>query len=699
MLWIFSTFFIKTILTQTGTSNMDHQRAWQTVLGQLQMEMPRASYDTWVRDTKALSYKKGCLTIGVRNTYARDWLESRLASTVSRLLIGIMNRTVTVDFVISQPNFVDDNFDDDDDKDDGEYVDVSEHEIEQVQENPQKDSPTITAISLEDHKLMDRVVVLSGYMQRLVQDIGVKGVWLYAAHKQAFFMAGSGEKQGEVTRRVKSDEIIRWSIFSNGAYWRNLKRQLPVMGGLLECIGNGEVRTQAYRREGRTLRRRLANEYRLYLTPRLVRADAAFLFQSLKGTKSIEAGLKRLVRMSRKNLIDLLPSLGSKKSNVDGVENMNFVVDIVRALTGEEGELPEPLTELSNKLHLKIIKLWGTIHLSHYFLYRLVPDRSLTAHQAWLLAVARDRAYINSRTGEMRSEIKFSSYEEMATLCGMASWKGVATWLRPYENKRGGNLSSFMQEIDSPDDKSFGKIGEMERRFWVQLDDEELPPAESNGSFGESDGNLLEESNGSLAVESNGSFGESNGSLPEESNGSFGTDAYIYVLKENTINTKKSKHLKPPTTRSSQENSEAGSGGADISSWDMRLLLKLNSGGRKETRKRILSEGNPVALVSWLLYAYSPSGKGIQTHALFALSKLRENPCEVEPGIYGKIAKLGPVKLREKLQKQLRGELDMVERFFEGQNDTSGWSKTFGGVSDEIIQELASHLFVGGLDF
>jgi chromosomal replication initiator protein len=65
------------------------------------MEMPRASFDTWVRDTKALSYQNGNLVIGVRNAYARDWLENRLASTVSRLLVGIVNGSVNVDFVVN----------------------------------------------------------------------------------------------------------------------------------------------------------------------------------------------------------------------------------------------------------------------------------------------------------------------------------------------------------------------------------------------------------------------------------------------------------------------------------------------------------------------------------------------------------------------------------------------------------------------
>ena len=80
---------------------MNTKQAWQSVLGQLQMEMPKASFDTWVRDTYPLSYENGVLTVGVSNAYARDWLDSRLASTVSRLLVGVLNANVAVSFVVS----------------------------------------------------------------------------------------------------------------------------------------------------------------------------------------------------------------------------------------------------------------------------------------------------------------------------------------------------------------------------------------------------------------------------------------------------------------------------------------------------------------------------------------------------------------------------------------------------------------------
>ncbi|MBK7319169.1 chromosomal replication initiator protein DnaA [Candidatus Villigracilis affinis] len=86
---------------------MNAEQAWQSVLAQLQMEMPRASFDTWVRDTRPIAYDNGVITVGVRNAYARDWLESRLASSVSRLLIGILNSNVAVDFVVSQADEID----------------------------------------------------------------------------------------------------------------------------------------------------------------------------------------------------------------------------------------------------------------------------------------------------------------------------------------------------------------------------------------------------------------------------------------------------------------------------------------------------------------------------------------------------------------------------------------------------------------
>jgi chromosomal replication initiator protein len=81
---------------------MKAEQAWQAALGQLQMEMPKATFDTWVRNAELVAYEDGVFIIGVQNPYARDWLDERLSSTATRLLTGLMNRTVEVRFTVWQ---------------------------------------------------------------------------------------------------------------------------------------------------------------------------------------------------------------------------------------------------------------------------------------------------------------------------------------------------------------------------------------------------------------------------------------------------------------------------------------------------------------------------------------------------------------------------------------------------------------------
>lgn len=81
---------------------MKAEQAWQATLGQLQLEMQKAAYDTWAKDAALISYEDGSFVIGVHNAYARDWLQSRLSSKVTRLLTGLMNRSVSVRFIVWQ---------------------------------------------------------------------------------------------------------------------------------------------------------------------------------------------------------------------------------------------------------------------------------------------------------------------------------------------------------------------------------------------------------------------------------------------------------------------------------------------------------------------------------------------------------------------------------------------------------------------
>jgi chromosomal replication initiator protein len=86
---------------------MDAQSAWQAAVGQLQIEMSKASFDTWVRSAELVKYENNIFTVGVQNAFARDWLEKRLTSTVVRLLNGLMEGTQQVEFIVYHKDYQD----------------------------------------------------------------------------------------------------------------------------------------------------------------------------------------------------------------------------------------------------------------------------------------------------------------------------------------------------------------------------------------------------------------------------------------------------------------------------------------------------------------------------------------------------------------------------------------------------------------
>ncbi len=76
------------------------EQAWQAAIGQLQMEMSKASFETWVKPAELIKYEGGVFVVGVPNAYACDWLKSRLSGTVSKILTGLMKAPQQVEFVI-----------------------------------------------------------------------------------------------------------------------------------------------------------------------------------------------------------------------------------------------------------------------------------------------------------------------------------------------------------------------------------------------------------------------------------------------------------------------------------------------------------------------------------------------------------------------------------------------------------------------
>ena len=70
------------------------------VLGELQAEMSRALFDTWVQPLKPVGYNNSTYTVGAYNAYGRDWVEQRLGARITRLLEGLYAEPVKLNLVV-----------------------------------------------------------------------------------------------------------------------------------------------------------------------------------------------------------------------------------------------------------------------------------------------------------------------------------------------------------------------------------------------------------------------------------------------------------------------------------------------------------------------------------------------------------------------------------------------------------------------
>ena len=91
------------VLRASNGSLAGVQKLWQAALGELQLQMTRATFDTWLRGSRVVAYDDGTLTLYVRHAYAVDWLQNRLLPTIKRVLQRLAGREMEVVFTTKAP--------------------------------------------------------------------------------------------------------------------------------------------------------------------------------------------------------------------------------------------------------------------------------------------------------------------------------------------------------------------------------------------------------------------------------------------------------------------------------------------------------------------------------------------------------------------------------------------------------------------
>ncbi len=81
---------------------MRASQLWDAALGELQMQMTKANFDTWLKDTFLVSQEDGRFVVGVESPFAADTLQQRLSPMIRKVLSGIVGHDVALQFVVQQ---------------------------------------------------------------------------------------------------------------------------------------------------------------------------------------------------------------------------------------------------------------------------------------------------------------------------------------------------------------------------------------------------------------------------------------------------------------------------------------------------------------------------------------------------------------------------------------------------------------------
>lgn len=85
---------------------MQPDKIWQAALGELQLQISKANYNTWLKDTRGLDLSDGIFTVAVPTAFIAEWLKNRLHPVVCRIVSTIIGRSVDVVFQIQAVNNV-----------------------------------------------------------------------------------------------------------------------------------------------------------------------------------------------------------------------------------------------------------------------------------------------------------------------------------------------------------------------------------------------------------------------------------------------------------------------------------------------------------------------------------------------------------------------------------------------------------------
>lgn len=78
------------------------EELWNSVLAQVEQQISKPSFETWLKSTRLLSNKNSTVTIAAPNSFARDWLENHYIHLITGILTELTGQDLLIKFVVQK---------------------------------------------------------------------------------------------------------------------------------------------------------------------------------------------------------------------------------------------------------------------------------------------------------------------------------------------------------------------------------------------------------------------------------------------------------------------------------------------------------------------------------------------------------------------------------------------------------------------
>lgn len=79
---------------------MPHEDIWKSVLAEVELNISKASFITWFKETFIAEINDGAVTVSVPNGFAKNWLQDKYHKLILRALRNIVNDTREINYVV-----------------------------------------------------------------------------------------------------------------------------------------------------------------------------------------------------------------------------------------------------------------------------------------------------------------------------------------------------------------------------------------------------------------------------------------------------------------------------------------------------------------------------------------------------------------------------------------------------------------------